>query len=110
MPPKSKGLTYATRLRTTEAERASAERVQAWAVEAGLSVSLNDALRHLIRRADVPVPLSPTEGLAAIAAHWETCPDCESYRPPRCLDGLYLRELNKRATCASSGVLVPDRL
>jgi hypothetical protein len=109
MPPKSKGLTYATRLRTTEDERAIAERVRVSAVEAGLSVSLNDALRHLIRRAGVPVPLTGSEGMAAIRAHWAACSECESHRPPRCLDGLYLRELNRRASCMA-GVAVSDTL
>lgn len=96
MPPKSKGLTYATRLRTTEEERVAVERVQAWAAVAGLAVSLNDVVRHLIRRAEITVPRTEGDGLAAIMAHGESCPDCQPYQPPRCLDGLYLRELNRR--------------
>jgi hypothetical protein len=95
MPPKSKGLTYATRLRTTEAEREIVAQVQTSAAEAGLAVSLNDVLRHLIRRAEIHVPCTAAEGMEAIRAHWAECDDCESHRPPRCLDGLYLRELNR---------------
>ncbi|WP_399559085.1 hypothetical protein OG762_52350 (plasmid) [Streptomyces sp. NBC_01136] len=104
---KAKGRTSAFALKMRPEERTIAERVQAWAAAAGLAVSLNDVFCHLIRRAEIPVPLSPGEGLAGIHAHWADCPDCESYRGPQCLDGLYLRELNKRA---SSGVLVPDAL
>lgn len=94
MAPKSKGLTYGTRLRTTEHERAIVESVQSVFKDAGLAPSLNDVLRHLIRRAEIPIPRTPAEGFAAILAHAQECPDCEPYQPPRCLDGLYIRELN----------------
>jgi hypothetical protein len=109
--PKGKGRTSAFALKMRPEERAIVERVQAWGVEAGLdpSPSLNDILCHLVRRAEIPVPLSSAEALTAIEEHWETCPDCESYRPPRCLDGLYLREMNKRASYRA-GVAVSDTL
>lgn len=75
-------------------ERATVEQVQAAAEEAGLTVSLNDVIRHLIRRASVPRPPSLRDGIRALKEHAVACDACEPYRPPRCLDGLYLRELN----------------
>lgn len=87
-------------LRLAKPERATVERIQAEAKKAGVTASLNDVIRHLIARADVPVPMSTGEGLAAIQAHWEECTVCESHRPPRCLDGLYLRDMNRRR-CSS---------
>jgi hypothetical protein len=109
MPPKSKGRTSHFALKMRPEERAIVERVQAWGAEAGLAPSLNDVLCHLIRRAELPVPHTVAEGMAAIRAHWADCSDCESYRPPRCLDGVYLRELNQRASCRA-GVAVSDTL
>jgi hypothetical protein len=81
-------------------ERTIAEGVQEWGAEAGLAPSLNDVFCHLIRRAQLPIPRTAAEGMEAIRAHWADCADCESHRPPRCLDGLYLRDLNKRISSA----------
>lgn len=100
MPPKSKGRTSQFALKMRPEERTIAEGVQEWGAEAGLAPSLNDVFCHLIRRAELPVPRTAAEGLAALRAHWEACDVCEAHRPPRCLDGLYLRDLNKRMSCA----------
>jgi hypothetical protein len=90
--------------RFADPERAIVERLQAEFGEAGLQrVSLNDVVRHLIRRAEIAVPRTPSEGMAALQAHAEACEECEPYQPPRCLDGVYLRELNRRVSAAASG-------
>lgn len=91
MPPKSKGLTYATRLRTTESERATVAAIQAAAAEAGIAASLNDVIRHLVRRACLPPARTEADARAAIVAHWDNCPDCDPSTVPRCLDGLHLQ-------------------
>jgi hypothetical protein len=112
MPPKSKGRTSQIPLRMRPEERAIVERLQAWGAAAGLSPSpsLNDVLCHLIRRAELPVSRTVSEGMAAIQAHAESCEDCEPYRPPRCLDGVYLRELNQRAACTGASATGSDTL
>jgi len=97
-------------LRMAEAERAEVERIQAAAVEAGLTdVSLNDVIRHLIRRVSIPRGRTSAECMSELKEHAIVCPDCEPARPPRCLDGLYLRELNAAAWNAERGPLAVDR-
>jgi hypothetical protein len=103
MPPKSKGLTYHTRLRTTEDEKSAVDAVQADAAQAGIAASLNDVIRHLIRRSQVSPPRSEAEARAAIVAHWGTCPDCDARTKPLCLDGLYLQRSYARLAVLSQG-------
>jgi len=98
MQSKSKAGLRGFPLRMAEDERAVVERVQSDAAEAGvMGASLNDVIRHLIRRAEIPRPRSVREGIEALQNHAVSCDMCEPYRPPRCLDGLYLRELNAEA-------------
>lgn len=104
--PASKGLTKGLPLRMTDEERDLVDQLQASYAAAGVTASLNDVLRHLIRRTEIPLPKTTAEGHAMINAHWATCRDCEAHRPPRCLDGLYLRELNRdRSSSGGSGAL-----
>lgn len=81
-------------LRMTPSERATVEGVQAEAAAAGIKdVSLNDVIRHLIRRATTPGPLNEFQARLAISDHWVSCEVCERTDTPealvpKCLDGL----------------------
>jgi hypothetical protein len=94
--PKYEGTTSHYPLKMTPEERAIVDRQQAIFKEAGVTdLSVNKVLRHLIRRAELPVPRTVGEGMAELQRHVESCEDgCQPFRPPRCPDGLYLRELN----------------
>jgi hypothetical protein len=83
-------------LRMTEAERATVEAVQADAYEAGMGVSLNEVIRHLIRISQLHVSATVADARAAIVAHWAECPDCNPQEKPRCLDGLHLQRAYAR--------------
>jgi hypothetical protein len=78
------------RLRMTKPERAEVEAVQAEGKAAGLAPSLNDAIRHLIRRPSLPPAYSLAEARDASMAHHRVCDRCGPLRPAQCLDGLYL--------------------
>lgn len=96
MPRPSKSLTRENTLRTTNDERRILLDEQKWYAENGLTLSLNDVVRALIRRATVPVPLTKAEATEAVRAHSAACPVCESTKPPACPDGLYIRLLYAR--------------
>ncbi|MGW3925975.1 hypothetical protein [Streptomyces sp. NPDC005093] len=83
-------------LRMTEAERATVEEIQADAYEAGMGVSLNDVIRHMIRVSQFNVPATVADARAAIVAHWNDCRDCDATTKPRCLDGLHLQRAYAR--------------
>jgi hypothetical protein len=83
-------------LRSTEDERAIVERVQASAAAVGVTASLNDVLRHLIRTAEIPIPANEEEARAAWMAHQAECDECRGQRRPQCLDGIYHRREYQR--------------
>jgi hypothetical protein len=87
----------------TQAERSTVEALQAEATEAGLTVSLNDVIRHMIRRSQMSPPRSEPEARAAIVAHWGECPHCDATTKPLCLDGLYLQRSYYRVAVMSQG-------
>lgn len=89
----SKGLTRENTLRTTDAERLTLEREQEWYRENGLTLSLNDVMRSLIRRAKIPIPVNKKQATAEVELHSAECTVCVSEEPPRCPDGLYIRQL-----------------
>lgn len=99
----SKGLTKAMPLRMTDEERATIERLRDEMIEAGLDASLNDVLRHLIRRAQMTPPLTEPAAREAIVAHWVTCPHCDATAAPRCLDGLHLQRTYAQVVSAPIG-------
>jgi hypothetical protein len=100
MPNPSKDLEYQTRLRTTLDEREILQQEYVRAAAAGLTVSLNDVTRHLIRRAAIRVPCTEPDARAVIMTHWRVCPDCTETSGPQCLDGLYLRGIWERVRSA----------
>jgi len=72
----NKGLTSGYALRMTERERSIVECVQRVHKEAGIPVSLNDALRILIRRGALPLPTDLPTARRAIQTHVTDCPYC----------------------------------
>lgn len=95
MPP-SKGLSKALHLRMTAEERAILDRVQASFDGVGVSASLNDVIRHLIRVAEIPIPATVDEARHAVMAHKAECADCRDSKKPRCPDGVYVRREYQR--------------
>lgn len=89
----SKGLTCENTLRTTSAERLILEHEQQWYRDNGLTLSLNDVTRSLIRRAKIPIPMTREQATEEVTRHSAECPVCVSTEPPRCPDGLYVRQL-----------------
>jgi hypothetical protein len=80
-------------LRMLANERDTIEAIQTDAANAGITASLNDVIRHLIRRSrfELRPPATEPDARAVIMAHWKVCPDCDPKENPRCLDGLYLQ-------------------
>lgn len=75
-------------LRMTRTERATVEAIQADAERAGITASLNDVIRHMIRMGTLPTPETEPQARAAIHAHWDACETCDPAKMPQCLDGL----------------------
>ncbi|MFJ3812593.1 hypothetical protein ACIPWE_40320 [Streptomyces sp. NPDC090073] len=92
MPRPSKALTRENTLRTTETERLILEQEQKRFAEFGLTLSLNDVMRALIRRAAIPVPTTKAEAQRIIDQHWDDCSECGPGAGPRCPDGVYIRD------------------
>ena len=89
--PVPKGLTKQLPLRMTDDERALIERVQEVYGREGVTLSLNDTVRHLIRRAGVVLAHTREDAEDQIRGHCEGCEacDCEAAKYG-CPDGLYL--------------------
>jgi hypothetical protein len=101
MPRLSKGLTREHSLRTTESERLILEQEQQRFKESGLTLSLNDVARALIRRAAIPVPVSEREAQRTVDRHIADCPECQPGAGPRCPDGMYIRDCYTRVRQAA---------
>lgn len=91
--PVTPTLDYKFPLRMLADERDTIEAIQSDAADAGIAASLNDVIRHLIRRSrfELRPPATEPDARAVIMAHWKVCPDCDPKENPRCLDGLYLQ-------------------
>lgn len=114
----SKGLTRKTHLRMTEKERELLTKVQGLYGWHGVEMSLNDTIRHLIRRAGIVLAHTVEESFAAIRAHCETCPHCEvdasagelDAKRFGCPEGLYLYRSYSRVWRAHAGAQPQDAL
>lgn len=99
-----KNLTVQMRLRLTADERELLETVHRVYGDQGVPMSLNDTLRHLIRRGAIVLPHTPDEATGSIRAHAETCKLCdfpsERYA---CPEGLYLYRNYRRVLRAHAG-------
>jgi hypothetical protein len=103
MSPK-KHLTRQIPLRMNDAERALLEEVQRVYGEAGVEMSLNDTLRHLLRRAGIVLAHTPDESAAQIREHCEGCEHCELEADRYgCPEGLYLSRNHRRVLRAYAG-------
>jgi hypothetical protein len=89
--PAPKGLTKQLPLRMTDDERKLIETVQEVYGREGITLSLNDTVRHLIRRAGIVLAHSREAAEDQIREHCDGCPlcDCEAVTYG-CPDGLYL--------------------
>jgi len=93
MPRPSKGLNRENTLRTTDTERLVLEHEQQWYDLNGLTLSLNDVMRSLIRRAKIPIPMTMEHATEAVTRHSEECSECGAADElPQCPDGLYIRQ------------------
>jgi hypothetical protein len=104
MAPRNKGLTSAYPLKMTAEERALLENVQrVYGVE-GVEMSLNDTIRHLIRRGGIVLAHTVEGAQDAIRKHCKTCEHCE-LEPWKlgCPDGLYLHRSYRRIQRAHAG-------
>jgi hypothetical protein len=99
-----KGATSKYPLRMTPEERELLELVRTVYGKEGVEMSLNDTLRHLIRRGGIVLRHTPDEALAQIREHCDTCPDCDLQADkPSCPEGLYLARNFKRVREAHQG-------
>jgi len=106
-----KGATSKFPLRMTPQERALVEEVQEVYGAAGVAMSLNDVLRHLVRRAAIVLAHTVEESSAAIRAHCGGCPDCDADALRfGCPDGLYLYRSYRRVCRAHGGSQSADSL
>jgi hypothetical protein len=96
MAPRSKGLTSHYALKMRPEEREIIERVQASLAAVGVTASLNDVLRHLVRAAEIPRPADVGEAQGAWLAHQSECDDCKGHRTPQCPDGVLIRREYQR--------------
>lgn len=93
----SKGLTEAFPLRMQKPERELLERTRKVYGDEGVEMSLNDTLRHLVRRAGVVLAHTPREAWLQICEHASGCSDCDAEAQRfGCPDGLYLHRSYRR--------------
>jgi hypothetical protein len=109
--PAPKGLTKQLPLRMTDEERALIESVQTLYGAHGVTLSLNDVVRHLIRRAAVIVAHTPAESLLQLLEHCKGCEHCEAETGSyKCADGLFLSRTYRRVLRAHGGAKGADGL
>lgn len=67
-------------------------------------MSLNDTLRHLVRRAGIVLASTPGESWAQICEHAKECSDCDAQAEKfGCPEGVYLHRSWRRVLRAHSG-------
>jgi hypothetical protein len=94
-----------TRFRGSAEERALVVSEQAVCAAAGIDVSLNDVMRHLLRRSGISPACGVTEARDRLLQHWAECGTCERNVSIRCIDGLWLKRDWRRLYNAG---LTPD--
>jgi hypothetical protein len=104
MAPKNKGITCHYPLKMTPAERELLETTQRVYAREGVEMSLNDTIRHLIRRAGIVLAHTPDAAWEQIRLHANACSDCdaEAFRFG-CPDGVYLHRSWRRVLRAHQG-------
>ncbi len=108
----SKGLTKQMPLRMTEDERKLIETVQDVYGRHGVRMSLNDTVRHLIRRGAIVLPCTVDGAEAAVRDHKESCSECAGRTGEEfgCPEGVYLHRNYRRVVRAHGGTTAPDGL
>lgn len=87
MPRPEKGLTSRNTLRLTARERDIVDRERARYAENGVTLSLNDTIRAMIRKAGRPYFPDQATARQVLEHHLDTCPLC-SPDGPRCVYGV----------------------
>jgi hypothetical protein len=100
-------------LRTTEDERTLIETVQdVYGRHHGVQMSLNDTVRHLIRRGAIVLACTVDGAEAAVREHRESCADCAGRTGEDfgCPEGVYLHRNYRRVLSVHGGTTAPDAL
>ncbi|MFJ3540383.1 hypothetical protein ACIPQA_33690 [Streptomyces sp. NPDC090109] len=110
--PAPKGLTKQLPLRMTDDERQLIETVQEVYGRHGVQMSLNDTVRHLVRRGAIVLACTVDGAEAAVRDHRESCADCAGRTGDDfgCPDGVYLHRNYLRVLRAHAGTTAPDEL
>ena len=113
MPAHSKGLTERTSLRYTADEKAILTNVIRAHADVGITISLNDAVRVLIRRGGSSLPDDVPTAQRRFVDHVEACDACTA-DCPGCPDGWWLAdvwgvEARGGGKCVWCEFLVPGR-
>lgn len=95
----------------TDEERALIDTVQDVYGRMGVKLSLNDVVRHLVRRAGIVVAHTPDAAEAQVREHCAGCDGCdfdaESFK---CPEGLFLFRTYRRVLQAHRGTKGTDEL
>ncbi|NUO44664.1 MAG: hypothetical protein HOV82_21850 [Streptomyces sp.] len=96
----------------TEDERKLIEAVQRVYGLHGVEMSLNDTVRHLIRRGAIVLACTPEGAEAAVIEHRESCSECAGRTGDEfgCPEGVYLHRNRQRVVRAHGGTTAPDAL
>lgn len=114
----SKGLTKQMPLRMTEDERTLIETVQDVYGREGVQMSLNDTVRHLVRRAAIVLACTADGAREQLSDHVKGCEDCDyqssddlgSIPLTGCPEGVYLHRNYRRVIRAHGGTTEADGL
>lgn len=108
----SKGLTKKLHLRMTDGERELIDTVQKVYQGHGIEMSLNDTVRHLIRRGAIVLACTVEGAEAAVKDHRESCSECAGRTGDDfgCPDGVYLHRNYRRVVRAHAGPTGTDAL
>lgn len=93
MPARSKGLTWSFNLRLDAAEERAVRLLVEQYAECGIKISLNDAVRYLIRWGGRGVPRNDDGVHDLIREHVAECEPCRTAAEPGCPEGKRLRAL-----------------
>lgn len=109
--PAPKGLTKQLPLRMTDAERELIETVQEVYGRHGVVLSLNDTVRHLVRRAGIVVAHTPKESARQLREHCDGCAHCDLAEESfKCPEGLFFYRTYRRVLRAHAGTAETDEL
>lgn len=111
MPPKPKGITSHYPLKMRPEERELAEEVRRVYGAAGINMSLNDTIRHLIRRGAIVLAHTPDAAWAQICEHANGCSECNAEEERmQCPEGWFLYRNWRRLSKGRGGTPVVNSL